>query len=34
MRDEAHLNIEPKYLLDYALETAFRPDTRRLPNGQ
>lgn len=28
-----YLNIEPKYLLDYAVETAFRSDTRRLPNG-
>jgi transposase-like protein len=24
-----YLNIEPKYLLDYAVETAFRSDTRR-----
>lgn len=29
-----YLNIEPKYMLDYAVETAFRSDTRRLPNGQ
>lgn len=29
-----HLNIEPKYLLDYSVEAAFRSDTRRLPNGQ
>jgi hypothetical protein len=29
-----YLNIEPKYLLDYAVETAFRSDTRRLSNGQ
>ena len=29
-----YLNIEPKYLLDYAVETSFRSDTRRLPNGQ
>jgi transposase-like protein len=29
-----YLNIEPKYLLDYAVEVAFRADTRRLPNGQ
>lgn len=28
-----YLNIEPKYLLDYAVETSFRSDTRRLPNG-
>lgn len=28
-----YLNIEPKYLLDYAAEVAFRSDTRRLPNG-
>jgi transposase-like protein len=28
-----YLNIEPKYMLDYAVETAFRADTRRLPNG-
>lgn len=28
-----YLNIEPKYLLDYGVETAFRSDTRRLPNG-
>lgn len=26
-------NIEPKYLLDYAVEVAFRCDTRRMPNG-
>lgn len=29
-----YLNIEPKYILDYAVEVAFRSDTRRLPNGQ
>lgn len=29
-----YLNIEPKYMLDYAAEIAFRADTRRLPNGQ
>lgn len=29
-----YLNIEPKYMLDYAVETSFRADTRRLPNGQ
>jgi hypothetical protein len=29
-----HLNIEPKYMLDYAVEMAFRTDTRRLPNGE
>lgn len=29
-----YLNIEPKYMLDYASETAFRSDTRRLPNGE
>lgn len=29
-----YLNIEPKYLLDYAVETSFRSDTRRLPNGK
>jgi transposase-like protein len=29
-----YLNIEPKYLLDYAVETAFRSDTRRLSNGK
>jgi hypothetical protein len=28
-----HLNIEPKYLLDYAAEAAFRSDARRLSNG-
>jgi transposase-like protein len=28
-----HLNIEPKYMLDYAVEMAFRADTRRMPNG-
>jgi len=28
-----YLNIEPKYLLDYAVEASFRADTRRLPNG-
>tara|TARA_R110001583_G_scaffold165276_2_gene317816 strand:- start:20443 stop:21105 length:663 start_codon:yes stop_codon:yes gene_type:complete len=29
-----YLNIEHKYLLDYAVETAFRSDTRRLSNGK
>lgn len=29
-----YLNIEPKYLLDYAVETGFRSDTRRIPNGE
>lgn len=29
-----YLNIEPKYILDYACETAFRSDTRWLPNGE
>lgn len=29
-----YLNIEPKYLLDYASEVAFRADTRRIPNGK
>lgn len=29
-----YLNIEPKYMLDYAAETAFRSDTRRLSNGK
>lgn len=29
-----YLNIEPKYMLDYAVETSFRADTRRLANGQ
>lgn len=28
-----YLNIEPKYMLDYAAEIAFRADTRRVPNG-
>jgi transposase-like protein len=28
-----YLNLEAKYLLDYAVEIAFRADTRRLPNG-
>jgi hypothetical protein len=28
-----YLNLEAKYLLDYAVEAAFRADTRRLPNG-
>jgi transposase-like protein len=28
-----YLNVEPKYLLDYAVETAFRSDTRKLTNG-
>jgi len=34
MEKGIHLNIEPKYLLDYAAEGAFRSDTRRLPNGR
>ncbi len=29
-----YLNIEAKYMLDYAAEAAFRSDTRRLPNGE
>lgn len=29
----SYLCLEPKYLLDYAVETAFRGDTRRLSNG-
>ena len=29
-----YLNIEPKYMLDYAVETSFRSDTRRIPNGE
>jgi transposase-like protein len=29
-----YLNIEPKYILDYASEIAFRSDTRRLSNGK
>lgn len=29
-----HLNIEAKYMLEYAVETAFRGDTRRVPNGR
>ncbi|MHB1077173.1 hypothetical protein [Thiobacillus sp.] len=28
------MNIEPKYMPDYAIEPAFRAGTRRLPNGQ
>ncbi|HVB50039.1 MAG TPA: transposase [Burkholderiales bacterium] len=28
-----HLNIEPKYIWDYACEMALRHDTRRLSNG-
>lgn len=28
-----YLNIEPKYLLDYMCEAAFRSDSRRVPNG-
>ena len=28
-----YLNIEPKYLTDYAVETAFREDHRRLAPG-
>jgi hypothetical protein len=28
-----YLNVDPKYLLDYAVEIVFRSDTRRLPNG-
>lgn len=27
-----YLNIEPKYMADYAVEVAFRCDTRRMPN--
>lgn len=29
-----YLNLEPKYLLDYAVENAFRADTRRMKNGE
>ena len=29
-----YLNIEPKYLFDYAVENAFRSDTRRLSNKE
>jgi hypothetical protein len=29
-----YLNIEPKYLHDYVVETAFREDHRRLPPGE
>lgn len=29
-----YLNIEPKYLHDYAVETAFREDHRRVASGQ
>jgi transposase-like protein len=29
-----YLNVEPKYMLDYATEIAFRSDTRRLSNGK
>lgn len=29
-----YLNIEPKYLMDYVVETAFREDHRRLPAGR
>jgi len=29
-----YLNLEPKYLLDYATETAFRQDHRRLSPGE
>jgi hypothetical protein len=29
-----YLNVEPKYLLDYACEVAFRCDTRRMSNGR
>ena len=29
-----YLNLEPKYLADYAAETAFREDHRRLPPGE
>jgi transposase-like protein len=29
-----YLNLEPKYLLDYAVETAFREDHRRLSPGE
>lgn len=28
-----YLNIEPKYLLDYVSETAFREDNRRMASG-
>jgi len=28
-----YLNIEPKHMLDYGTETAWRSDTRRLGNG-
>jgi len=28
-----YLNLEPKYLLDYAVEIAFRAGTRRLSKG-
>lgn len=30
---EVYLNIEPKYLTDYAVETAFREDHRRMAPG-
>ena len=29
-----YLRIQPKYMLDYATEVAFRSDTRRMPNGE
>ena len=29
-----YLNIEPRYLHDYAVETAFREDQRRVAAGQ
>jgi transposase-like protein len=29
-----YLCIEPKYMLDYAVEVAWRSDTRRMPNGK
>jgi len=29
-----YLNVEPKYMLDYATEISFRSDTRRLSNGK
>ncbi|MBV8037348.1 IS1595 family transposase [Roseateles sp.] len=29
-----YLNLEPKYLMDYVVETAFREDHRRMPPGK
>jgi transposase-like protein len=29
-----YLSIRPKYMLDYAVEVAFRSDTRRMPNSE